>query len=716
MAEFNLRIGINAGPARRGSAEVSRALRDIDRSAQQSNRSLSAVDKQLRVVARSASVLSAAASAIASAFAVREFFRIADEYQELNARIRLATDTSEEFRSVQEELFAIADRTAAPIREIGLLYSRSALAADELGLSQRDLLDLTEAVGNSLRVSGVSAAQAQGALIQLSQALGEGVVRAQEFNSLIENARPLLQGAAEQLGTTVSGLRRLVLEGELSSEVFARAIIDSREGLEDLASGFNTVGGASTRVGNAIVQVVGEFAEQSRITDLAIGTLNTFASVLRGPVTSALDVVAEFVSGIITSVQLFGEATGLVLARLQIRATTLREALGRALSGDFSGALEAFEEQESQFARLDDIFQQRVTQILGLQEKLDQAAADARATAARATGADSTEEGGVDTGSFEERLKAVQDANADLISSVEEGRRVFEATRTPVEEYNDRLDRLAELFNVGAINAETLVRAVDDAAERLAAQTAEEEVEDLAQKYAVLLDQVERGRRIFEETRTPAEVYNETLRDLTELVNAGAISYDTFNRAVAQAFETLQGADTDEATEQFQFLRDVGRAAAEDIQGAFVDLFLTAGQGLDDFADQFGQTLQRLAANFLANQAIQFLANAGGSFGGPLGAVLQGFGNFAGSFGDGGRIPSGQFGLVGERGQPEFVSGPATVTPMAQVAQAAPAVTVVNVTDPREALAALATAEGDQAIVNVISRNRAAIQRELGQA
>ena len=81
-------------------------------------------------------------------------------------------------------------------------------------------------------------------------------------------------------------------------------------------------------------------------------------------------------------------------------------------------------------------------------------------------------------------------------------------------------------------------------------------------------------------------------------------------------------------------MRDIAKAAAEDIQGAFRDLFLEGTDSLEDFASQFGETLRRVAANFLANQAIQFLL--GENFDGGAGQIGGIAGKIGGLFGGGG--------------------------------------------------------------------------------
>ena len=101
-------------------------------------------------------------------------------------------------------------------------------AQKELNTNSAEMLRFTNAVGLALKVNGTSATESSGALLQLAQALGGGKIQAEEFNSLIDGARPLLQAAAggiEEAGGSVAKLTALVKDGKVSSEAFFRGVL-----------------------------------------------------------------------------------------------------------------------------------------------------------------------------------------------------------------------------------------------------------------------------------------------------------------------------------------------------------------------------------------------------------------------------------------------------------------------------------------------------------
>ncbi len=133
-----------------------------------------------------------------------------------------------------------------------------------------------------------------------------------------------------------------------------------------------------------------------------------------------------------------------------------------------------------------------------------------------------------------------------------EAKKIFESTKTPMEQYTAQLKRLDELHKRGKISAETHRRAAVDAMDRLAKQSrvlSAEEQEALRKKQ-IAADEARRkheelgrsGQRVWEQTRTPLERYNAKLVDLKSLLRDGAISHDTYRRAVARAKEELNRA------------------------------------------------------------------------------------------------------------------------------------------------------------------------------
>lgn len=206
-----------------------------------------------------------------------KFLTIAESANRAENALRAVGLEGDALSRTWDQLLVVAQKNYVPMEDLVKLYGRVTVAQKDLRASSEQIVQMTDAVALSLRIMGRSPTEARGAMLQLSQALGEGTVRAQEFNSLLENALPLLQAAAGRIdgvGGSVAALRKLVIDGKLSSEAFFRAILLGQEELERRAANIQpTVGQAWTRLSNQIMDTV-------RRVDDAAGITTKIASAL----------------------------------------------------------------------------------------------------------------------------------------------------------------------------------------------------------------------------------------------------------------------------------------------------------------------------------------------------------------------------------------------------------------------------------------------------
>jgi len=137
------------------------------------------------------------AAATGALVGVGAAFRSAQQYAQITNSFRALGQSGEEAARSLEAVAGVANRTRAPLSATAQLYQRITIAGKDLGASQQQVLRFTENVGLALAQTGTSATQASGALLQLSQAMSGGVVRAEEFNSILEGAFPIAQAAAD---------------------------------------------------------------------------------------------------------------------------------------------------------------------------------------------------------------------------------------------------------------------------------------------------------------------------------------------------------------------------------------------------------------------------------------------------------------------------------------------------------------------------------------
>ena len=153
-----------------------------------------------------------------------ELLQMADSFKTLEAKIRLATGEGVDFITGFEGVQAIADETFTSIEDTGELFTRISRAGKEMNLAQKDVLSVTKTINEAIQLSGGSAESNQAAITQLIQGLQSGVVRGEEFNSIMEQSPRLARAMADGLGVTLGQLRAMAAEGKLTSEVVITAV------------------------------------------------------------------------------------------------------------------------------------------------------------------------------------------------------------------------------------------------------------------------------------------------------------------------------------------------------------------------------------------------------------------------------------------------------------------------------------------------------------
>lgn len=193
----------------------------------------------------------------------QKYVGLADEATKMANALKIAGLEGEAAAKVYDKLYASAQRNFAPVNSLVDLYSKLSLSQSALGVSSEELISFTDNISVALRVAGTDSVTASGALLQLSQALGGGIVRAEEFNSMMEGTPTIVQAVARGLkeaGGSVAELRKLVNDGKVSSEAYFRAFqVGSGQLQQQAATSQATVGQSFVRLKNSLLTIVSEF-------------------------------------------------------------------------------------------------------------------------------------------------------------------------------------------------------------------------------------------------------------------------------------------------------------------------------------------------------------------------------------------------------------------------------------------------------------------------
>lgn len=257
----------------------------------ETQRALAEVTSQINTAKASALGM---AGAFAGAFATGHLISLADEWSSVNARLKQASQSSDDFTESQRALMDISQRTGTAFSDNASLFARSAASMREYGYSSQQVLDVTEAISTGLKLSGASTAEASSVITQFSQALAQGVLRGEEFNSVNENGDRVIRALAAGMGVARKDLKAMADQGLLTADKVVPALISQLGTMRgEFEAMPQTVSAATTKIENAFMAWVGGANE-------ATGATATLVSVMNG-VADNIDTVAA-AAGVLASI------------------------------------------------------------------------------------------------------------------------------------------------------------------------------------------------------------------------------------------------------------------------------------------------------------------------------------------------------------------------------------------------------------------------------
>lgn len=627
------------------SSGAKRATSDLDRL----GRSAQDAEGKIGLIPGAFKLIGTVAASAGVATATGAFLRMADASANLDARLRLATKGTEAFNKAQRDTFAIAQRASTDLESVVNLYARLAQSSTELGLSQDEVTQLTGTVTQAFQVSGATAQEAAGGIRQLTQALAGGTLRAEEFNSIIESSPRIVQALADEFGVSFGKVRQLVNDGKISSEDFARALLNASE---QITTEFDqmplTVGRATQQVRNSLQALVGDADSAGGASANLAQSISDLARTLESQ--EVKDGFATMVGGLASVIELAGKAgTAIdVLNRSRMAFAGVRE---QASSGIRMGLF-------GLSGQWDAVRQEYRQGYLPGSMKLDGAFAPGAPVAAPTASQGIADFVKAPTAPGE-RPRAT--ATLDTSTGTVRGGRTPASPRGPSE--RDILDLSA--YTREQVRAESATMAMQARLEDLRALMGGP-LQQAALEYGRAVEAVRSAQAAGNLTTDEAAEYQRLLRE----------QYDQTTKKIG---------------EQATKLSEFGVQAARNAQDAFAGfLFDPFENGTTKMVENFSNAMRRILAEMASAKALQALgsalsgyAGAGSGWVNALGAAMQGGGGRA----FGGPVQAGQSYRVGERGEAEIFT-PGTsgrITPMGQAPAPRVHLQVINNGQPMQA-------------------------------
>ncbi|MBT1898023.1 tape measure protein [Enterobacter hormaechei subsp. xiangfangensis] len=257
------------------TAELLTAGKDVNRVTGRIESDLSKADK---AADRLSTGLNKVGVAIAGAFtiqAAQRIIEIADSMNTLQARVARLSPDADKARETMSSLSAIASGSGNSLEETERLWESLTTALKETGATNQQVLSLTDTLQKIGTVGGSSTEEMANALRQFGQSISGGIVRAEEFNSILEQMPELARQIAAGLGVSIGGLRKMMLEGKLTAQDALNAIQKQSQNVNEE---FSKMPVSIDRAKNSL-----DVAFKNAISDLnqAIGLTSTLAGLMQ---------------------------------------------------------------------------------------------------------------------------------------------------------------------------------------------------------------------------------------------------------------------------------------------------------------------------------------------------------------------------------------------------------------------------------------------------
>ncbi len=242
--------------ARRELNQAEAAFDEIEQEIRQADQAQQGLNKHIRDGSNAAGNLLGRVTALAGAYlslrSIGEVIQLSDQMTNIEARLNLVIDSMpvvenvsanlaldvdtgglNEVEQLQKQIFDAAQRSYAPYAQTADLVGKIGMNAKDAFSNTTEVVAFAELLNKQFGIAGTNAEGVSSATLQLTQALGSGVLRGEELNSVFEAAPNIIHTIADYLGEPIGRIREMAAEGELTSDVVKNAMFAAADGINE---------------------------------------------------------------------------------------------------------------------------------------------------------------------------------------------------------------------------------------------------------------------------------------------------------------------------------------------------------------------------------------------------------------------------------------------------------------------------------------------------
>jgi len=312
-------------PVTRKAGEAAEDLADAVGDATDSTRKLGEETRTTegalsRLASRVGTAVGALAAMAGVALSINGYIRMADAWSDMRSQVGAATKDMEGAGVMMQRITDIANASYAPLNQTVQTYARNISVLRDLGINAKGAADFTESLNHMLVITATKGERAASVQNALTRAMALGRLQADGLETVLANGGRVAEALAEQLNTTVYGLRSLASEGKITGQVIADSLIKSLEEVREFAATMPaTMGDAFVRIGTGVTALVGSFDQAFDISGRMAISLVAVGDALRDMAQTDFAAWADAATGALTSLA----QIVIVLAASQLPALAL---------------------------------------------------------------------------------------------------------------------------------------------------------------------------------------------------------------------------------------------------------------------------------------------------------------------------------------------------------------------------------------------------------
>lgn len=259
------------------------AQRQADQAFDRIERGAKQADRQVNTLKTSIKALTRVIRLLIAADAVRQFMEMAEQAKMLRVKIKILTGDAESAGRVFDGLKEISRETGQSMKDTGELWQGLAISLKNTSATEGQLLNLVGTIQKMGALGGASAEQMSNSMRQFRQSIDGGVLRAEEFNSLLENTPTIVQAMARHMGLSMGQFRAEMLGGKITAERMVNAIqAATQETNEQFAQLPRTSGMAINELKVEVMGLVEQLDDIFGVSDVVVSAIDLITKGVNG--------------------------------------------------------------------------------------------------------------------------------------------------------------------------------------------------------------------------------------------------------------------------------------------------------------------------------------------------------------------------------------------------------------------------------------------------